>query len=71
MHARVMWTYVANYSEEPFLLRSEPHMIETNIFVNFSHFSEKFFQKATFHVFWENGDYEKIPAERVKALALV
>lgn len=70
LNANVFWTYVANFPERAQNIRGEGRSgVLRAIHGAFSFYSNDFWQKAHFHIFWSDGTYEKLSALQVEVEA--
>jgi hypothetical protein len=69
--AHVLWTYVANFDDEARYveeLNDPVYDVYKGIRDRWNFYSEDFHRKAIFHIFYENGDYEKAAAKDIFSL---
>lgn len=77
MKIKVMWTYIANFSENASTFEvAGTQSIYNTIHSAYEFFSSDFWKRATFHVFYPDlvtGEvqYEKIPASKIKRLQMI
>ena len=69
--AHVMWTYLGNYTESARYVEefNDPRMDAMKAIERlWDFYSDDFWRKATFHVFYEDGSYEKIYASEIREI---